>query len=218
MSKHDIEKKFYHYTVGQEAIDGILKTGVIHKEPQYKQDQVTAAWVSANPEWENTVKKNPASEHGGLALHAERYGAYRIRLNPEKLELHSWTDHKQNRGESARECSRMVKSGKVMGANPYDWYCSYAEIPVNEETVLSVGVYRNGCWEDMPMADFIRDRVSEQRQPEDIEAGRSAVPAVGARRNYVTTPEFSAAVRAIVKMGGSGCLSLYTSDGVIGLR
>ena len=72
----------YHYTAGWEKIVAILTTKVIFKESKYYEGQATAVWLSANPVWENTVMKIK----GGLREHAEKLGAFRIKVSASHLE------------------------------------------------------------------------------------------------------------------------------------
>ena len=65
------QSALYHYTAGWEKIAAILATEVINKEFKMYEEQVTAAWLSSNPVWENTVMK----VKGGLEAHTDKLGA-----------------------------------------------------------------------------------------------------------------------------------------------
>ena len=85
----------YHYTAGWEKIVAILTTKVIFKESKYYEGQATAVWLSANPVWENTVMKIK----GGLREHAEKLGAFRIKVLP---------GHGNNRSQTGCKLGGMV--------------------------------------------------------------------------------------------------------------
>lgn len=163
-------KRFFHYTVSRGFIKGILGSGTIHLEPKYYAGQVCAAWFSSNPVWEHTVNKT-GDKTSGADVHAKLFGAFRVEIDPAKVELHSWVDFKKNSGESNRICNGLVKVGERMGANPYDWFCTYSEIPVNADTVKSVGVYHNGHWEDYSLEDFVNNKIAEKYSVEFVSPG-----------------------------------------------
>ena len=139
----------YHYTAGWEKIAAILATEVISKEFKMYEEQVTAAWLSSNPVWENTVMK----VKGGLEAHADKLGAFRIKVKNHLPVLH-WHNFVKFSGENEKICRGMETVGLEQGANPDEWYCSLYHIPVSDNTVESIGIYRNGKWEDMSIKEF----------------------------------------------------------------
>ena len=139
----------YHYTAGWEKIAAILATEVISKEFKMYEEQVTAAWLSSNPVWENTVMK----VKGGLEAHADKLGAFRIKVKNHLPVLH-WHNFVKFSGENKKICRGMETVGLEQGANPDEWYCSLYHIPVSDNTVESIGIYRNGKWEDMSIKEF----------------------------------------------------------------
>ena len=139
----------YHYTAGWEKIAAILATEVISKESKMYEEQVTAAWLSSNPVWENTVMK----VKGGLEAHADKLGAFRIKVKNHLPVLH-WHNFVKFSGENKKICRGMETVGLEQGANPDEWYCSLYHIPVSDNTVESIGIYRNGKWEDMSIKEF----------------------------------------------------------------
>ena len=143
------QSALYHYTAGWEKIAAILATEVISKESKMYEEQVTAAWLSSNPVWENTVMK----VKGGLEAHADKLGAFRIKVKNHLPVLH-WHNFVKFSGENKKICRGMETVGLEQGANPDEWYCSLYHIPVSDNTVESIGIYRNGKWEDMSIKEF----------------------------------------------------------------
>ena len=141
----------YHYTAGWEKIVAILTTKVIFKEFKYYEGQTTAAWLSANPVWENTVMK----VKGGLQEHSDKLGAFRIKVK-DTFPVLSWNDFVEKSGEKKEICRGMELVGRKQGAIPAEWYCSLDHIPVNNNTVESVGIFHDGKWDDLSIEDFSR--------------------------------------------------------------
>ena len=101
------------------------------------------------PHWENTVMK----VKGGLEAHADKLGAFRIKVKNHLPILH-WHNFVKFSGENEKICRGMETVGLEQGANPDEWYCSLYHIPVSDNTVESIGIYRNGKWEDMSIKEF----------------------------------------------------------------
>lgn len=139
----------YHYTAGWEKIVAILTTKVIFKESKYYEGQATAVWLSANPVWENTVMKIK----GGLREHAEKLGAFRIKVK-NSIPLLTWNDFVEKSGEKKEICRGMETIGHKQGASSAEWYCSLDHIPVNSDTVESVGFFHDGKWDDLSVEEF----------------------------------------------------------------
>lgn len=146
---NEIHPALYHYTAGWEKIAAILATEVISKEFKMYEEQVTAAWLSSNPVWENTVMK----VKGGLEAHADKLGAFRIKVKS-NLPILNWHNFVKFSGENEKICRGMETVGLEQEANPDEWYCSLYHIPVSDNTVESIGIYSNGKWEDMSISDF----------------------------------------------------------------
>ena len=151
----------YHYTAGWERIAAILATEVISKEFKMYEEQVTAAWLSSNPVWENTVMK----VKGGPEAHADKLGAFRIKVK-NHLPILNWHNFVKFSGENEKICRGMETVGLEQGANPDEWYCSLYHIPVSDNTVEAIGIYRNGKWEktDSEQAIFTHQDVHWSEQ------------------------------------------------------
>ena len=145
------DHRLFHYTVSWEKISSILATQAIMLETRVYPGQKLAVWFSTAPDWDNSVKKGPYS---GLEKHAEAYGAFRIEMKPEALKLHDWQGFVKTSGESPVILRGMESAGRKFGADPNDWFCCYKDVPVTEETVVGVGYFHDGKWEDLPIDEF----------------------------------------------------------------
>ena len=148
-------RRMFHYTVGWERIGSILTSKVILREFPDFGVKVPVAWFSTNPKWENTVKKGIGPSAVGLEYYATKYGAFRIEVRRDALELHSWDEHVKSGKESKAMIRGMLAIGKSYGAKPSEWYGCYSDVPVNEQTVVGVGIYHDGEWYDMPLDAFM---------------------------------------------------------------
>ena len=148
-NENQTRPSLYHYTAGWEKIVAILTTKVIFKEFEHYKGQATAVWLSANPVWENTVMK----VKGGLEKHAEKLGAFRIKMK-DSIPLLTWNDFVEKSGEKKQICRSMEMIGCKQGANPVEWYCSLDHIPMNRDTVESIGFFHDGKWDDLSVEEF----------------------------------------------------------------
>lgn len=144
-------RRLFHYTVTWNRISSILATQAIMLETRAYPGQKLAAWFSTAPDWDNSVKKGP---HLGLEKHAESFGAFRIEMKPDALKLHDWKDFVKTSGESSDVLRGMESAGRKFGANPSDWFCCYKDVPVTEETVVGIGYFHDGEWEDLSIEEF----------------------------------------------------------------
>ena len=48
----------------------------------------------------------------------------------------------------------MEMIGRKQGATPAEWYCSLDHIPVNSDTVESIGFFHDGKWDDLSVEEF----------------------------------------------------------------
>ena len=148
-----VNHRLFHYTVGWERIASILTSKLILREFPGPGIKTPVAWFSTNPKWENTVKKG-LDTFIGLEYHASNYGAFRVEVRREALELHSWKSFIRSGGESKSMIRGMNMIARAYGANPSEWYCCRNDVPVNSDTVIGVGIYHDGQWHDMPVDEF----------------------------------------------------------------
>ena len=187
----------YHYTAGWEKIVAILTTKVIFKEFKYYEGQATAVWLSANPVWENTVMK----VKGGLREHAEQLGAFRIKVK-DSIPLLTWNDFVETSGEKKEICRGMELVGRKQGATPAEWYCSLDHIPVNSDTVESVGFFHDGKWDDLSVEEFKKKYSKEMDEIKiyPIQPGRIIKVL---KKGYYLSPYFEDVLKRIQDSGRS---------------
>ena len=203
------QSALYHYTAGWEKIAAILATEVISKEFKMYEEQVTAAWLSSNPVWENTVMK----VKGGLDAHADKLGAFRIKVKNHLLILH-WHNFVKFSGENKKICRGMETVGLEQGANPDEWYCSLYHIPVSDNTVESIGIYRNGKWEDMSINEFKEKFAAELGKVKIKFITQDKVGKLLNKGMYLS-PVLEDALKQIIESGKSESFALAVIDNMI---
>ena len=203
------QSALYHYTAGWEKIAAILATEVISKEFKMYEEQVTAAWLSSNPVWENTVMK----VKGGLDAHADKLGAFRIKVKNHLPILH-WHNFVKFSGENKKICRGMETVGLEQGANPDEWYCSLYHIPVSDNTVESIGIYRNGKWEDMSINEFKEKFAAELGKVKIKFITQDKVGKLLNKGMYLS-PVLEDALKQIIESGKSESFALAVVDNMI---
>ena len=133
-------KLIWHYTHGQNFPD-ILKSGYVDIERLYvPSTEKAVAWFSSDQFWENTVRKGGTRFSGGYGMRemvAQGLSLYRIGVLPEAVPL-NWTAIRMQSGMSAKMARGMIEVAKKWGANPLDWYGSFAPVPASQwQTVES---------------------------------------------------------------------------------
>lgn len=186
-------RRIFHYTIGWNRISSILLTKSILLESQVYIGQKTAAWFSSALEWENTVKKGHCF---GLKQHAETYGAFRIEMKRCALRLYDWKSFIRTSGESLSILRGMAEAGRRFGANPSDWYYSYEAVPVTKETVVGVGYFHDGKWEDLPLDEFMTKYRAELSNL-TIEPIVPEMVNEMIRSGYRTTPAFNSVMKKL---------------------
>ncbi|HEV8177052.1 MAG TPA: hypothetical protein VGP44_05125 [Gemmatimonadales bacterium] len=140
----------WHYTIGdrwfliQEARYLKLATAMIGKGER------GAVWFSRNQDYEPTAFKGPGWQHNGVVTMGMRlelrrlgHGLWRIGVDPATAPV-SWEQFKETSGIDPIIAYGLTGAGRKQGADPADWYCSYAEVP--EERWRRVDFWFNGGW------------------------------------------------------------------------
>lgn len=200
----------YHYTAGWEKIAAILATGCISKEAKLYEGQVTLAWLSANPAWEKTVMK----VNGGLKEHAKKIGAFRLKVN--HIPVHLWSEFRKTSGEQKKICDALEKIGRQQGADPAEWYCSTCHIPVCGNTVESVGIYRDGKWEDLPLEEFKKKYAKELSKVKITPVNVAEINKL-LEKGYALSPVLIDSLKRIAESGHGEALSVATIGKIIHL-
>lgn len=213
---------FYHYTSRPETIKAILTSKVLRKEHRWYVGQVCSVWFSTNPVWENTAAKIPYEMPHGVEEHANAkgLGAYRIRINDQAVKLINWAKYKKSSGEDAKMCMGLEKVAAKIGANPQEWFCHYKDIPLNDQTVISVGYYHDGYWDDMPMNVFLEkfidtEKSAEMPGNENLENFSLADVISGLNSGMKLSKRAMKKLQKIVNGPGGASVELCISNGVI---
>ena len=109
-------------------------------------------WFSANQFWELTANKGIID--GGIRRTATmeemaRYGAGLFRFGISEERLIRWPRIGELANIEANMRGVLMKAGRVLGANPVEWFGTLEEIPLDElqiETMLP-----DGRWVDFPV-------------------------------------------------------------------
>ena len=187
----------FHYTAGWEKIVSILTTKVIFKEFKFYEGEATCVWLSSNPVWENTVMK----VKGGVQKHAEKLGAFRIKLK-DSLPLLTWNEFVEKSGERKEICRGLEMVGIEQGANPKEWYCSLDHIPMNSDTVESVGIFHDGEWEDLSVEEFKKKYSKEISSVRIVPVKLDQLNKLQ-KKGYCLSPFFEDVLNRIVESGRS---------------
>lgn len=200
----------YHYTAGWEKIAAILATEIISKETQLYEGHVLVTWFSANPVWENSIMK----VDGGLENHAKKLGAFRLKVN--RIPAHPWSEFRKKSGEMSAICDALEKVGHQHGADPADWYCSIYHIPLCEATIESVGIYRNGKWEDLPVKEFKKKYAKELAKVKITPVTVAQINKL-LKKGYALSPVLIDSLKRIAESGHGEGLSVATIGKIIHL-
>jgi len=143
-NKETMEKRFWHYTPAFRLLQ-ILDSGQINLETRIgNTGEKRGVWVSTNPEWENTVKKNDPDTGELLTKEQQirRFGMARIEVKT--LPFQTWNKYLHTSGIQKWKWLGMKNQGVAWGGNPDEWYVIYK--PISSRYFLSVEVYTDGEW------------------------------------------------------------------------
>jgi hypothetical protein len=142
----------WHYTTGdnfyQIVEDGMIKPAVACVEMREK----PAVWFSTRQDWEPTANKLlllPNEQLKSLTREqTERYGGglCRFGVAPDTAPHHWWA-FKRMSGIKPRFARGLVWSARRDGANPADWWVSFAPVP--RDQWVAIQVYQHGTWMDV---------------------------------------------------------------------
>jgi hypothetical protein len=122
----------YNYSI-LNKLSAIQKSGKILTSPKEPlENEIPLAWLSSNPDWENTANKMALSRHGDfIALNKEQTqhlgnGLIRFKFNTEtvKEKIYSWVEIMDNNFIPPDMVIQLVINGGVMGGNHEEWYGS----------------------------------------------------------------------------------------------
>jgi len=128
--------RYWHYTTFP-ALKKILKDEEI--KPALKGiegGEFPAVWFSTNPIWEETARKAVRDKETGEqteALSRDKlfragFPPVRIEVDPQKVLLRSWKNHRKNSGISKIMAKGLEKTARAMGAEPKEWWVTYEPV------------------------------------------------------------------------------------------
>ncbi|RXR17360.1 hypothetical protein EQG63_11265 [Flavobacterium amnicola] len=141
-------KKYYHYTT-EFKLEEIIESEKIKLAVASVggKNEKACAWVSSNPQWENTATKYESDELGNYHKltfdeQLEKYGCARIQVEP--IGLIPWNKIKHLAKMDLTYAESMVKAGIEMGGKQSEWFGSL--YPIGIERWIKAEVYKNGEW------------------------------------------------------------------------
>lgn len=130
----------YHYSI-LNKLSAIQKSGKILTSPKEPlENETPLAWLSSNPDWENTANKMVLSRPSGfIALNKEQTrllgnGLIRFKFNTDtiKEKVCSWNEIVTNNFIPESMVNQLVINGGVMGGNHEEWYGSVEPLDINQ--------------------------------------------------------------------------------------
>jgi len=133
--------KTYHYTISDRLvkilIDGEIK--VMEESSKHAHDEVCLAWLTINPEWDDTAF------FGYDKKVLDNAGRIRITLGG-TYDKHT----KHSRYMPSRVM--LEESAKSVGVNPEDWRVS--DRPIDISRVSCIELWRDECWVEVPIGEW----------------------------------------------------------------
>lgn len=153
--------KFYHYTP-ENRLPEFLASQVINLafKSVNSNTEKAVAWVSTNPDWENTATKNIADGTGKIRSltfqeQIDFCGCARIQIKP-TYKLHEWKKITKLANIQFNVANQLEILGRKMGGKPKEWYGSLKPIPMDEW--VNIEIYQNGNW--VELMNFENDTIS----------------------------------------------------------
>ncbi|EDP96746.1 hypothetical protein U8527_00385 [Kordia algicida OT-1] len=142
--------KFYHYTPTI-RLKEIIESKEIKLATQsvFNKKEKPVAWVSTNPNWENTATKMVSTIFGKprqltFEEQAENLGCARIEVKSTGLMTWAKLKHKANMDLKAARAFEFT--GKQKKANPNEWFGSLT--PIKNDRWIKIEVFENGKWQE----------------------------------------------------------------------
>lgn len=144
--------KFYHYTP-ENRLPELLESQAINLafKSVNSNTEKAVAWVSTNPEWENTATKNAIDSIGKIRRltfqeQVELFGCARIQIKP-TYKLHEWKKITKLANIQFNIVNQLEILGRKMGGKPKEWYGSLKPIPI--DAWVSIEIFQNGNWVEL---------------------------------------------------------------------
>jgi hypothetical protein len=139
--------KYFHYTPAC-ILRQIIESGEINPATAFIPiNEKPIAWVSTNPNWENTATKSRSLANGSVqqltfSQQLASFGCARIEISP--IGLETYAKLKQLANISLRESRYLEQRGKSLGADHKEWYGSLN--PIKKNSWIKAEVYMSGQW------------------------------------------------------------------------
>ena len=160
--------KLYHYTTGHK-LAAIAAAGHLIPSPAPARfpDERGVLWFSANEEWEPTATKPIATHPGQAPIRSlpalmAAVGLFRFvwqadtaepQMMPMKWRMTRWPFIALDANISADERQRMGTAGRMMGAQPTDWYGRVDPLEIDDLGFEVMAA--DGSWHPADMAQAI---------------------------------------------------------------
>ena len=149
----DDRTHLFHYTIGQ-RLPKIVSDGFIDRS-RLEGLPTPAVWVSANPEWENSVVKSIMKDGARVRLSKEEIhdlGGGLVRLEVSRsLTFHSWTEFVRLAAVTPEMVTWFEESGRERGADPEHWYACLEPIYRKDWVAIAIWNKNSSKW---LMVDF----------------------------------------------------------------
>ena len=144
--------KFYHYTT-ENRLPELLNSQVIKlawTSVNCKTEKAVA-WVSTNPDWENTATKMARDSNGGIRNlkfeeQVDFFGCARIQIKP-TYKLYEWNKITKLANIQSYVVNQLEVLGRKMGGNPKEWYGSLKPIPI--DAWVKIEIFQDGNWVEL---------------------------------------------------------------------
>lgn len=141
--------KYYHYTP-ENRLPEFLESEEINLafKSVNSYTEKAVAWISTNPDWENTATKNIADSTGKIRSltfqeQVDFCGCARIQIKP-TYKLHEWKKITKLANIQFNVVNQLEIKGRRMGGKPNEWYGSLKPIPIDEW--VKIEIFQDGNW------------------------------------------------------------------------
>lgn len=160
--------RIWHYAPLAYA-ETIAKAGFLLPSNTRAERETPLLWFSLEPLWEPTAGKLLVNEQGrlGLATWAQQrkvFGVLRFGLSAQDSRLLDWVSACKVARTPWKERQRMEQQGRLLGANPRNWWACPQALPVEELDVQCFCAQEQWvpCTLDEAIADWRGDTQRQQ--------------------------------------------------------
>jgi hypothetical protein len=154
-----VDKRLWHYTAIH-YLPKIIENREIKVEPLGGDRKLSAVWLSSNPDFEQTARKEIRDKSSGaVRLNATRdemfkagFPPVRIEINPSGVRVYDWKTCRKISGISEETAIALEQSGVENGADPSEWYVSLQPIPLAGGFRFPIEIWNGRQWIDIERA------------------------------------------------------------------